>query len=288
MKTVAIILAVLIVLGLALGTIGMATIGFDFDRLKSPENFTLNEKEADAASKITVNAENNKLDIRKSGDDKFHISYYVSENYVGEYKEENGEISLRMYLKNKRKFLDYILGYDDREIEILVPDSFAGDILIKTANGEVGYGRAGEIGKLDLTTSNGEVSVTGAKAAEIKIMTSNGKIEVKDSESQTLVAETKNGAITLKNFKGNADLSTKNGSIDADGLTTDRIKAATSNGNINISLIGDASDYAAALQISAGKITYNGVQVAGGNINPGAEKNIDARTSSGNIVITFK
>ncbi len=95
---------------------------------------------------------------------------------------------------------------------------------------------------LSAETSNGRVMVKEQHIDEIALKTSNGAIELINLHSSELQASTSNGKVTLVNTTGRIEAETKNGSINAYGLTmTDDVTLRTSNGRIDVSLSKEAN-----------------------------------------------
>lgn len=111
---------------------------------------------------------------------------------------------------------------------------------------------------LSAQTSNGRVIVKALAIDDIYLESSNGAMELTDLHSRSLRANTSNGKVTLINMAGRIDAETKNGSIEAYGLTvTDDVTLRTSNGSINVSLSED-SDVTIEADTSNGSVNIFG------------------------------
>lgn len=98
-----------------------------------------------------------------------------------------------------------------------------------------------QLTRVSARTSNGRVIVKEQHIDEMDLKTSNGAIELIDLETNVSQVNTSNGKVTLLNTTGRIEAETKNGSIDAFGLTmTDDVNLRTSNGSIDVSLSPDA------------------------------------------------
>ena len=99
-----------------------------------------------------------------------------------------------------------------------------------------------QLTNLSAKTSNGRLIVKEQQIDEVDLKTSNGAIELINLHSNTLKASTSNGKVTLINTTGWIEAETKNGSIDAFGLSiTDDVRLETSNGSIDVSLSQEAN-----------------------------------------------
>jgi DUF4097 and DUF4098 domain-containing protein YvlB len=113
---------------------------------------------------------------------------------------------------------------------------------------------------VELTTSNGEISLTDINASNIVLHTSNGMISLGNVYCETLDGETSNGKISGLITAESADLSTSNGSVD---ITVSEARNGTysfetSNGAISISTTrSEDTGFSFDLSTSLGSTTIN-------------------------------
>jgi len=127
---------------------------------------------------------------------------------------------------------------------------------------------------LDLNTSNGQITVTGASGA-VNAESSNGKIQIEGSNGP-LTLHTSNGGITVKGGIGRLDLKTGNGAIDVASKLV-LVDAQTSNGSIRFD--GTLAAGENSFHTSNGKISVH--------LPSEASFRVDAQTSNGRITSDY-
>lgn len=144
------------------------------------------------------------------------------------------------------------------------------ELVVRTSNGEIFA--TGVIGGADLVTSNGMITLD-TMAGNVRAETSNGHIGARDLDG-SLDAETSNGEIDVAGVEGNVDVSTSNGRVHIGDVNGD-VEARSSNGSITV--LGGTEPVALTLE------TSNGQRVVEGATDPGAERQVYAKTSNGDV-----
>ena len=174
-------------------------------------------------------------------------------------------------------------------VDITITTPVNTDVELQTSNGMISLD--GVEGTGTLQTSNGQIVLENVKG-DFEGTTSNGKIEV-DTMEGTALLRTSNGALDLQEVTGEVDAETSNGGISYSGemIPGGDNRLVTSNGNVNVELLGtpsievDAStsngDVTCELPITA---TTTGDEHLVGTIGDG-EADLYIRTSNGNVMI---
>jgi hypothetical protein len=140
----------------------------------------------------------------------------------------------------------------------------------------------------DLRTSDGNVGLSGLRSDQ-KVRTSDGNLNIENVQG-SVYASTSDGNITAKNITGRLEAKTSDGDIRLSDISAG-IMASTSDGNITIG----KSSGDIRVKTSDGNISFQDLQgsltasTSDGNIKGNLvklTKELDARTSDGNIVIT--
>lgn len=169
-------------------------------------------------------------------------------------------------------------------ITLEIPETFSGDVSVKTDNARLTVENLRHIKSGAFTTDNARIVVSGTEYETLNIHTANGKVEVQNCTGSTCKVKTSNGRITAQNctFPGGIDFHTDNASINADLLTADTVVLKTNNGSINASITGDARNYAIHSRTSNG---HN--NLPGDWTFPGQTKHLSAETSNAHIAVQF-
>ncbi len=111
---------------------------------------------------------------------------------------------------------------------------------------------------LDLTTSNGIVTVSNVNGGSVTIHTSNGALRLNNVKADTLSGSTSNGPITGTFDATNCDLETSNGplTIQIPSTMSGTYSFQTSNGNADVT-VGSTTEYRFDASTSNGDVTFS-------------------------------
>jgi hypothetical protein len=111
---------------------------------------------------------------------------------------------------------------------------------------------------LDLTTSNGIVTVNNVNGGSVTIHTSNGALRLNNLKADTLRGSTSNGPITGTFDATNCDLETSNGplTIQIPSTMSGTYSFHTSNGNADMT-VGSTAEYRLDASTSNGEVTFS-------------------------------
>jgi len=299
--------AILILLGVVLIITALAMADFDLQSL-SVSGFE--EKSYYTSAKLTeieIDIKNVPVRVEPSSDKSFHLTYFESDRVSYTINEtDNGK--LRVTSTDKTKWYDHYFNIANVDFfynvfTITVPESYEGEIRIKTNNGSIDISGL-KLKELRLTTSNGAIKAEKLTVdGGIKLDTSNSKISVSDVTAVgDIVCETSNSPVSIEDVKAeNISVKTSNGAVNASGITANkelnlktangkisfgRVKVGsalickTSNSSVEGELDGKITDYTISAETSNGSSNLPS-QMRGGN------KILDIKTSNGNISVDF-
>jgi hypothetical protein len=259
--------------------------------------------EAPGVRHLVVEDQNAPIDLLPSKDENTRIEYKETRFIRYEIAREGD--TLRVIMHDSRKWYNFI-GFQDsgRRLLVFVPESLT-DASLGTSNASITVEASRGFASLDLKSSNGKLSLTGATlSGPSRFETSNSGITLKDAVFQGhLTLETSNGELSLEDVRLNtADIRTSNSRIslkdvDAEGS----LDAATTNGGIYPSRL---STRAGRLTLSASNGPVEGIINAPRNLFaitsttsnadnnlptswPGGPAGLDVSTSNGRINIEF-
>lgn len=108
----------------------------------------------------------------------------------------------------------------------------------------------------EVDNSNGYISVEDLADAQLTAELSNGNLEIADSDLASLEAANLNGKVTVSNVRIPAvDVQTKNGKVVFEKTDTDSIAVDSANGSIALELVGDEKSYNYEIGSQNGTIT---------------------------------
>jgi len=258
--------AVLLVAGISLCAIALASVGFDPRKLGGQTDFEQKrfQVEAGKVAAIEIGDGNNSIELTRSPDGNIAITYYESPKDRYELGV-NGDGRLTMRYVDARRWYERVgvrWGHPDTRVTVALPEGFRGDLSLHTVNGSI-YAEDQRAGALRAATTNGDILLKGISAAgEASASTVNGKIELSGLTAASVTA------------------TSVNGSIQADGVASEgAIELGTTNGSITGSVQGRAEDYT----VNAGAV--NGACNLANRL--GGAKPLSVHTANGSIDVRF-
>jgi DUF4097 and DUF4098 domain-containing protein YvlB len=175
-------------------------------------------------------------------------------------------------------------GFGFQPLVLGIPESFNGQIMIKTSNAEVSASDIKYSGGLSIRTSNAKFTFRNLKiSGEISAQTSNGKLACQFIDCGSFNAESSNGRIEAIHVKAAVELTlaTSNGRVEIQHINAgERIAVHSSNGRI----YGTIDENMRVFSIRSH--TSNGNNSLPGDM-PGGNKDLEVTTSNGPIDIRF-
>ena len=293
-----IISVVLVIIGLIICGVSFAMA--DFNAEKFSDAFLGKEVELEMADyeaiyeKISVNVENREVELKKSTDNKIHITYKKSEKSRMEFTESGNALTVIEY--NEKKWYDYIFNFEfGRNIVIELPENIKADIKITDKNGKMTASGLSVNGSFNVETDNGALSFINTKIeGGLNAKTNNGKITLENlNVGGGADFTTSNGAYSVEKVKtgGKLKMNTSNGKVELDSVSAEETQIKTSNGAVELS--GVDSEISVSVKTSNGKVyldkvsadevsaeTSNGaVEFSGIDV----ENSVSVKTSNGKI-----
>jgi hypothetical protein len=246
----------------------------------------------DEISKFDFNFDNRKIYVLPSDNDDIHVEYYLYEKETFSSSVDNGTLRMKIDLRWYYNFFNFYNltnpGY--YVVNLYLPTSILDYSLdLATSNGNISLSGIPELQDVELSTSNGDIIINQLDANMIDLSTSNGKIELSDVISTTNInGKTSNGRIILDNVKGvDLDFGTSNGRITADLIECENLELSSSNGEVNVEVIGTNDDYKIRLATSNGDRVLNDIKVDQNNFNTDKSNYINIESSNGDVELKF-
>ncbi|MCL2559604.1 MAG: DUF4097 family beta strand repeat-containing protein [Turicibacter sp.] len=204
-------------------------------------------------TKIIINAENQKVDIKKT---TYPTARVRLTKGILAVKVEGDTLYIdAREVRRKVGFISLSLKIEFPELKVELPEAIYDLIQAKTSNAKIEIENF-NTELLDLKSSNGKLEVATLEAKALKLKTTNGKVEVKNATGE-IKAETLHGKIELREVAGNVSARTSNAKVELKGITGD-VDAVTSNGKIELQGITGKIDAVT----SNGKIEWHSDAIA--------------------------
>ena len=277
MKKVLGIALLTIIVGVVLTVVGFfMSDGTNVDLFNRPE-YSLTELsyEADEIDDMIMYFGNRAVEIYPSESGLIEIKYYEAENDWVDVTVESTSLEL---INRTKWYLGINFGFwgigqtNYFKVLIYIPAGLINyDLDITTSNGAIDLSDLTNLNDVDLNSSNGAIKIENAEVkGALKAITSNGKIIFTE-------------VIALESI----NVHTSNGEIDLSNITTNDLKAQTSNGPINVDILGNYDDYRIELDTSNGSTYIDGDEKNDSVYNPSIDNVIELDTSNGTIRLNF-
>lgn len=231
---------------------------------------TINDTESrniESINKITVNSKITDVNILKSNTSelKAELKGKYSSNDSNSIKlnitEDNGELIIETQNTPNNVYSS------DLALNLYIPESYKGDILISSVSGDIKSERVLELNSLRIETVSGNVKFNSVSASTVTANLTSGDIEFNNLNSNISSLKTISGDIKVKSYIGALTVDSTSGSID---MNLTEIKGA--------STINSASgDVEIAIEVSnnlslEGKTASGSIEVSNNVNNPNIEK----------------
>lgn len=220
---------------------------------------------------INIYSKYAKINIKSTKEENLKIvKYYTSNDNNYEKEIINNSISISDFNNYKCIGICTNMTYYD----IFVPDSYKGNITIKTVSGDINSYKDLIAPELNIKTTSGDIILNNTiNTNMISINSVNGNITINDITGEHLNISTTNGDLNIKNIDSPTNIIT------------------TASGNIILNnLVGgiDVNSISGDIKINIKELTLNSeIKTISGNININTETeiNVETDTITGNIVI---
>lgn len=291
MKTIKIVIAVILILGVAMTAVGFIASKGDLSQIvnafSQDDDYELkNQTGSDVINRVEITGSTHSIKLSLSEDANYELTYYESEYDYFNFSITDGTL----ILESVYKYAPFRWGYKSPAIsliDVVLPLGFSGSIVASTGTGSLSISDFLSLEVLDLSSSTGEVRISNCHAStEILASTSTGSVYLSECQSLKVDGSTSTGSVRMSFITAlEVSGSSSTGSVQLTDITSDDISATTSTGSVTLDIIGSEEDYRVQVATSTGDITFQGIKLSNQTLNSGGSKSIIAETSTGDISI---
>jgi DUF4097 and DUF4098 domain-containing protein YvlB len=286
-RKILISLGVFVILVVAWFFVTLVLADFDFKLV-----FGVDERTPDSLSyyeeikEIQIGVASDNVILKKTESSFVNIDYYKSKLYEYEFSVEDGILKIKqkrirftIFQISKSRNLEIALPGDLEKVSIGASSgdlSLTGisvkDLAAHTSSGDIALSALSlEIGEIH--ASSGSVSLNGVVARTLDIATSSGDVTLKNVTADTGKIKASSGDFDFEDTEIKLlDLMTSSGDVTCKALVFDACEVFCSSGNVQFSLSEtDAELYRLKLTTASGKITVSG---GGYNLQGSKEVNL--------------
>jgi len=286
------IIAIFVVLGICLVTVGAVTgantNGYYIDKnglhLYSRTYSLIQERNLEEIYTIHIDAV--EADVRFVQAEDYGLEIYSRDDSGLSFTCENGNLVIN---RCRGWHLDFMkFGQKNECVTIYLPENAQLDnVEIKSASGSIDID-AIQCKAFCANLVSGDVNIGNIEANDVAITTVSGTIEIKGGKANSFDFHLVSGNLRVSNLESgclNADFTS--GKADLSGMFTGNTKIHGVSGSVMLKVQGAEQHYNRRIEVLSGRITINGIRAGEGDVNYHADNMLDIKTISGNIDITF-
>lgn len=231
---------------------------------------------------IVLDARHTNVEVRQVQSGPVQIHFTPTERDHVTVNEQNGVFSFHHIVNFPFFNFRYLLSA--HRIVVDIPITFCGELHVSTCNAKLSVQKLNRLSTVQLTTSNGRLTVSDVDCGSLSLKTSNAPLELQNLNGGGCTVETSNGHITANacSFPDELYLYTSNAAIRAQSVISDHIEFTTSNGAVSAVILGDMREYAIRSHTSNASNTLPPELIF-----PDQKKHLNVSTNNARINVRF-
>ncbi len=235
MKILIVISVILIVVGLVIGFIALASSGFDLSKSEKiiTESFTV----TDDIKSVEIDTGSAGLDviIRKGEEVSARLDIVRKEVHSVEYSVSEGKLIVNA---NKAKnFLYNIFNFAEKTgLTLTLPEKIYESFTVNTSSGDIRLSGFDLSGELNLDTSSGDINLANVSAASLSVSVASGDVKINRFMTKGDVSiHATSGDVSLDGIGAKAlTISGSSSEVDVNKATLESVNIDTSAGDIEL------------------------------------------------------
>ncbi len=250
-------------------------------------------------SDVDIDVSSYKVFVGSSLDERAHLEYYENNKVKFDVRIEGG--TLRIKQKKVFSFFSFN-GRDERQLQLLLPESFDGRLVTDCTSGEIRIDNIRTSKQISVDMTSGTAVIYDIEADSLLTDLTSGKLIIGRSEFKNNVvldctsgnieadhigcasmgAHTTSGRIELNSIKtGSAVIEATSGNIVVESFDSFDTRIDLTSGSVTGSLVGNINDYTIESHVTSGRNSLPG-NFAGGS------RKIYAEITSGALNLSFE
>ena len=201
MKIWLLVAASLILLGGLGFVVTMTTLQWDFTKISTVKYETNTYSVCEDFSDISIYTSTADIQFQLSKDSNCEVTCYETEKEKHSVSVENGVLTITEM--NAKKWYDYInfFSFGTPKITIWLPEGIYGELVAEQSTGNFELTKNIAFDNVDVSTSTGDILITGVSAGELNLSVTTGNIVVHSAVCQgDFTAEVSTGDTELTDF----------------------------------------------------------------------------------------
>lgn len=297
MKIALIIACALVVLGLVIGIIGLALIGFNFKEMSTVKTVENTYTIAQPFSHVRISSSIGSLEIRPATDGVCRLECVETAKLYYTHTLENDTLCIT--LTNDMKWSDYIgINTASARAVLYLPDAAYASLCVENSTGSTKVENGLTFGSVMLRGSTGTLSFSASVTETLDITSSTGSIKISSvSVGGTLNVETDTGSVKMNTVTcATLEMKYETGSVTlTDVLASEKMEIDGSTGSLRFeradapTIKVDTSTGSVRGTLRSEKIFYAKSSTGSIDVPRGTQGGIcEIETSTGSIHITIE
>lgn len=200
-----IIASALVVIGIILFVLVLATNNWDFSKLSTSKFVENSYVITEDFKNISINTETADISFVVTNNGKCRVDCYEEENNKHSVNVEKDTLTIN--LEDKGIWSLHIgINFEKPKLTVYLPKSVYNSLLINESTGDVKIPADFKFEKINISASTGKMNVNASASDSIKIHTSTGAIYVEDISANSLDVSASTGIVSISNVICNGDI----------------------------------------------------------------------------------
>ncbi len=262
MKIVFIIAGILIILGIVLFAVVLASNGWELAKLNTAKYQSNSYVIEEDFQNISVNTDTADVLFVLSADEMCRVECYERENTAHRVSAQDG--TLEISLEDTRKWYEYIsfFSFGMPKITVYLPQTEYAVLNIRTSTGDVDISKDFQLDSVDISVSTGIVKCCASAAGRIKIKTSTGDILTQNISAGALDLSVSTGKVQADSVACQGDVSVRvsTGKATLRDVQCKNLRSTGSTGDLHLQSVIAAEQF--SIERSTGDVKLDGCDAA--------------------------
>ncbi len=250
---------ILVVVGLALLGVAMASAGFDFSRLSTRKYVENTYEVGEGFQHIQIGCDTEEIRFVLSEDGKCRVVCREDEKEPHAVKAAGDTLTIQSANDRKWHFLDFGIFFSGNPaVTVYLPEKAYQTLTLESGTGDVSVPADFTFQSATLQLSTGGVEWKASVEGSLSVQTSTGHIHLSDLTAESVQLKASTGGIRVEDVtcKGDMEISVSTGSVMLDQVSCRNLSSTGSTGSLTLSNTVASDSF--TLKRSTGSIKFAG------------------------------
>ena len=197
---------ILIIAGLLLAGVSLASVGFDFSKLSTTAFVTNTCDVSQSFRNIKIIGDTENIEFLPSDDGACRVVCREREDEPHRVEAADGTLTVENISRNKWHFLDFSFMTEGPSITLHLPEEAYSALEIDASTGDVKIPGNFSFDSVDIRLSTGDADCRASAAGELSVRTSTGQISLSDLTAGTVRLSASTGGIRVSGVQCAGDM----------------------------------------------------------------------------------